>query len=126
MSTDFSAKWLDSQKSLLLKMKSELMNQIKTYGNEDLVRPKDQYAEDGDMAQANQDQALSFELRDKDLQKIREIDAALERIENGSYGYCEETDEPIAKIRLEKIPWARYTVAAQEELERNTGFKRIA
>ena len=126
MTSEFSPSWIESQKGILLKLKSELMNQMKSRGNEDLVLSPDQYAEEGDQAQANQDQSLSFGLRDKDMQRLREIEFALDRIEEGVYGYCEESDEPISKKRLEKIPWARYSIDSQEKLERAHGYKRIA
>lgn len=49
---------------------------------------------------------------------LREIDEALERIEEGTYGVCEMTGKPIPKARLEAQPWARYTVEAARQLER--------
>lgn len=49
---------------------------------------------------------------------LREIDAALQRIEDGTYGICEKTGKPIAKARLEAIPTARLCIEAQEEEER--------
>ena len=55
---------------------------------------------------------------------LAEIDAALERIHNGSYGVCEITGAPIPRLRLEAIPWARCTVEAQAELERAGNSRR--
>ncbi len=51
---------------------------------------------------------------------LREIEAALERIENGTYGICEVTGEPIHRARLEAIPTARLCIEAQETEERRT------
>lgn len=53
--------------------------------------------------------------------EIAEVDAAFERLEEGRYGICEATGEPIPDERLEQRPAARYTVEAEAERERNTG-----
>lgn len=62
----------------------------------------------------------SFELRTRDRERklLSKIDAALLRIENGDYGYCEETDEPIGIKRLEARPIATLSIEAQEQHER--------
>ena len=64
----------------------------------------------------NHDVAASVLLATDDI--LLEIDAALQRIENGSYGVCEMTGQPIPPARLAAIPWTRYTIAAEAELER--------
>ena len=62
----------------------------------------------------------SFELRTRDRERklLSKIDAALKRIEDGSYGYCEETQEPIGIRRLEARPIATLSIEAQERHER--------
>jgi DnaK suppressor protein len=57
-------------------------------------------------------------LASKDLDLSAEIEAALKRFDDGSYGVCEGTDEPIGFRRLEARPWTRYSVGYQEQLER--------
>jgi RNA polymerase-binding transcription factor DksA len=64
------------------------------------------------------DQALSLDLAQADRNLIREIDAALKRIEDGTYGVCELTGKPIKAERLEELPWTRYSIEAARELER--------
>ncbi len=59
-----------------------------------------------------------------DRQRLREVEAALVRLADGSYGLCEETDEPIPVGRLRLEPTARYTVEAQEELEAEAAAAR--
>jgi DnaK suppressor protein len=54
------------------------------------------------------------------MRKLRQIEAALGRIENGRYGYCMESGDEIPKERLEAIPYALYTVACQAEIERQS------
>lgn len=71
-----------------------------------------------DRAQAEADRALELRTRDRARKLIAKIDAALERIEDGSYGYCEETNEPISLRRLEARPIATLSIEAQERHER--------
>lgn len=71
-----------------------------------------------DRASAEMDRALELRTRDRARKLIAKIDAALERVENGSYGYCEETGEPIGLGRLEARPIATMSIEAQERHER--------
>lgn len=71
-----------------------------------------------DRASAETDRSLELRTRDRARKLISKIDAALERIENGTYGYCEETNEPIGISRLEARPIATYSIEAQERHER--------
>jgi RNA polymerase-binding transcription factor DksA len=61
---------------------------------------------------------ISFDLASKEGRLVREIDDALRRIYNGVYGVCEASGATIARARLETLPWARYTVQEQENMER--------
>ena len=71
-----------------------------------------------DRASAEADKALELRTRDRMRKVISKIDAALDRIEDGTYGYCEETGEPIGLERLIARPIATMTVEAQERHER--------
>ncbi len=71
-----------------------------------------------DRASAETDRSLELRTRDRARKLISKIDEALERIENGTYGYCEETSEPISISRLEARPIATYSLEAQERHER--------
>jgi DnaK suppressor protein len=71
-----------------------------------------------DRASVETDRALELRTRDRARKLISKIDQALERIENGTYGYCEETGEPIGLRRLEARPIATLTIEAQERHER--------
>ncbi len=64
------------------------------------------------------DQSLALEIAATDRKLIREIDDAIKRIDNGTYGVCELTGKPINAERLEELPWARYSIEAARELER--------
>jgi DnaK suppressor protein len=71
-----------------------------------------------DRASSETDRAIELRARDRQRKLIAKIDEALGRIDDGSYGYCEETGEPIAIRRLEARPIATLSVEAQERHER--------
>ncbi|WP_029349020.1 RNA polymerase-binding protein DksA [Bosea sp. 117] len=71
-----------------------------------------------DRASSETDRAIELRARDRQRKLIAKIDAALDRIEDGSYGYCEETGEPISLKRLEARPIATLSIEAQERHER--------
>ena len=71
-----------------------------------------------DRASSETDRAIELRARDRARKLIVKIDAALRRIEDGTYGYCEETGEPISIKRLEARPIATLSIEAQERHER--------
>ena len=71
-----------------------------------------------DRASAESDKALELRTRDRQRKLINKIDAALRRIDDGTYGYCEVTGEPIGLRRLEARPTATMSLEAQERHER--------
>ncbi|MCY4524347.1 MAG: TraR/DksA family transcriptional regulator [Halobacteriovoraceae bacterium] len=116
-----SKEFIVRQKKRLLQLKMEIANNIKLKHKESVQVSSDEMIEDGDQAQNYLDQNLDFGLRERELFRLREIEAALARIEDGSYGICEETDEIIGQKRLEKIPWTRLSIYAAEDDERENG-----
>ena len=72
-----------------------------------------------DRASSETDRAIELRARDRQRKLIAKIDAALKRIDDGTYGYCEETGEPISIRRLEARPIATLSLEAQERHERN-------
>jgi DnaK suppressor protein len=77
-----------------------------------------QEADIADRAQTETDRSLELRTRDRARKLIAKIDAALLRIEDGTYGYCEETQEPIGIRRLDARPIATLSIEAQERHER--------
>ncbi len=71
-----------------------------------------------DRASSETDRAIELRARDRQRKLIAKIDSALQRIEDGTYGYCEETGEPITLKRLEARPIATLSIEAQERHER--------
>lgn len=74
--------------------------------------------DEADRASWESQHTLDLRTRDRYRRLLAEIDAALKRIDDGSYGYCEDTGEPIGLQRLEARPIASLTVEAQERRER--------
>ena len=77
-----------------------------------------------DRASSETDRAIELRARDRQRKLISKIDAALHRIDDGTYGYCEETGEPIGIKRLEARPIATLSVEAQERHERRERIYR--
>ncbi len=71
-----------------------------------------------DRASSESDRALELRTRDRQRKLIAKIDAALKRLDEGTYGYCEETGEPIGLARLDARPIATLSLEAQEMHER--------
>lgn len=102
----------------LLAWRSELLEDT----GETLLKLKNDTVPEPDIADraaTETERAVELRTRDRARKLIAKIDAALERIEDGSYGYCEETDEPIGIKRLEARPIATLSIEAQERHERH-------
>src|SRR5437762_9368839 len=72
----------------------------------------------------NFDRDFALSLLSADQDAVYEIEEALKRIEKGTYGICELTGKQIPKTRLEAIPWTRFTVQAQAQLEREGALRQ--
>lgn len=85
---------------------------------ENLQEESQNHPDMADRASSESDRALELRTRDRQRKLISKIDAALKRIEDGSYGYCEETGDPIGLARLDARPIATLSLEAQEMHER--------
>jgi DnaK suppressor protein len=107
----------------LLRWKEELLNEsnqtLQSLQEESLAQP-----DLADRASAETDRSIELRTRDRFRKLIAKIDSAMKRIDEGTYGYCEETDEPIPLKRLEARPTATLSVEAQERHERLERTKR--
>ena len=97
----------------------EAQDTLTTLQNEPLREP-----DLADRASSETDWSIELRTRDRQRKLISKIDAALRRIEDGEYGYCEVTGEPISLGRLEARPIATMTVEAQAAHERNEKISR--
>ena len=89
-----------------------------------LQKETENHPDVADRASSETDRSLELRTRDRQRKLISKIDDALRRIEDGSYGYCEETGEPISLGRLEARPTATLSVEAQERHERRERVHR--
>jgi DnaK suppressor protein len=85
---------------------------------ENLQEESQNHPDMADRASSESDRALELRTRDRQRKLISKIDAALKRIEDGTYGYCEETGDPIGIARLDARPIATLSLEAQETHER--------
>ena len=111
----------DSQRAYfrrkLLDWRDEIMRSTKET-LEHLQNDSEQHADIADRATSESERALELRARDRQRKLIAKIDEALGRIDEGTYGYCEETGEPISLKRLAARPIATLSVEAQERHER--------
>ena len=111
----FRQKLLKWKEDILLESKETLKN---------LQNETSQHPDMADRASDETDRSIELRTRDRQRKLISKIDEALRRIEDGSYGYCEETGEPISLGRLEARPTATLSVEAQERHERRERVHR--
>ena len=121
-------KQLEHFKSKLLEARNKILNSGVLSNYEDLQIKSDDLADEADLASNTINQQVSFSIRDREMNKLKRIDAALERIEEGSYGICIESGEEIEPKRLETQPWAEFCLEVAEEHEREASqrFNRRA
>jgi len=112
-------------KEMLLEKRREILKNVNEFEDEALKKSRLDAAGDlssmpihmADIGTDNYEQEFALGLMDSERRLIREIDDALERIEQGTYGICEGTGKPIPKVRLKAKPWARYCVEYARMLE---------
>ncbi len=123
LKTHLGKRDLDHYRQVLLKKRADLVGDVshlegqalKDASGGALSHLPQHMAEQGS---DNFDQALSLDIAQVDRNLIREIDDALGRIENNSYGVCQITHKPISKERLDELPWTRFSIEGARERER--------
>lgn len=122
----FKPEMLEEFKELLLKRRKELIDS--EIAEQDESRGSDPYAGRGsvssvpthlaDLASDSFDQDMRMRMTEHRNRELVDIDYALDRMKDGTYGICEITSKPIEVRRLRVVPWARYSLEGQEILER--------
>ena len=123
--TDLSNGNIERFKELLLVKRREITGDVNEIKNEALKQSRLDAAGDlssmpihmADLGSDTYEQEFALGLMDSERKLLREIDEALGRIANGTYGICEVTGKVILKARLEAKPWARYSVEYARKLE---------
>jgi DnaK suppressor protein len=114
---------LEYFKQKLLNWKEEILRESRETLSH-LQTDTENHPDLADRASSETDKALELRTRDRQRKLISKIDEALRRIEEGAYGYCEETGEPIGLQRLEARPIATLSLEAQERHERRERVHR--
>ena len=114
---------LEYFRAKLLEWKEQILRESReTVGH--LQTETENHPDDADRASSETDRALELRTRDRQRKLISKIESALRRIADGSYGYCEETGEPISLARLDARPIATLSLEAQERHERRERVHR--
>ncbi|MGN6384878.1 MAG: TraR/DksA family transcriptional regulator [Verrucomicrobiota bacterium] len=108
----------------LLDLRERLLNQMSGLAKESAEEMASYSLHMADSGTDNFDRDFALSLLSSDQDAIYEIEEALKRIEKGTYGVCELTGKQIPKARLDAIPWTRFTVEAQAQLEREGALRQ--
>ena len=108
----------------LLELRDQLLRQMNGLAKESAQEMAGYSLHMADSGTDNFDRDFALSLLSSDQDAIYEIEEALKRIERNTYGVCELTGKPIPKTRLEAIPWTRFTVQAQAQLERDGALRQ--
>lgn len=117
------AEWAKYHKRLL-DLREQLVNQMNGLAKESAEQMDGYSLHMADSGTDNFDRDFALSLLSSDQDAVYEIDEALKRIEKDTYGQCELTGKSIPKARLDAIPWTRFTVEAQRQLERDGALKQ--
>ena len=122
--TPFNKAQLDHFRQMLQRKRGELLGDIHHMEEEALRSPSGSLSNTpqhiAEQGSETYEQSLQLDLAAVDRKLLKEIDDAIARIDAGTYGICEFSGKPIKTERLEELPWARFTIEAQRELERRS------
>src|SRR5215468_1585572 len=107
-------------KKILEKKAEEVRNSLAAQKASQLVHRLDIPSDEGDLSQQSHEEWIFLNRNTLEMKLLREVEDALRRIENGTYGVCHECEEPISTKRLDAVPWAKYCVTCQEEIAART------
>lgn len=108
----------------LVQLRDQLLNQMSGLAKESAQEMPGYSLHMADSGTDNFDRDFALSLLSSDQDAVYEIEEALKRIEKKAYGVCELTNKPIPKARLEAIPWTRFTVEAQAQLEKDGALRQ--
>lgn len=117
------AEWVKYYRNLL-DLRERLLQQMSGLAKDSATEMESYSLHMGDSGTDNFDRDFALSLLSSDQDAIYEIEEALKRIERNTYGVCELTGKHIPKARLEAIPWTRFTVEAQAQLERDGAVRQ--
>ena len=113
MTTAIPSDLVEKCKSKLLETKAELLNRVRE-SRQDLNNDDSKGGDEGDQTMRALAETEFLSMHERLRKQLVEIEMALSRIDNGVYGVCEETEEPIESERLLAIPWTRLSIEGAE------------
>lgn len=121
----YSPEWKEYFRELIMNKRKEILRELTYLRESSMETTTDQYSGDNstysyhmaDQGTDAQEREKAFLFASREGKMLRLLDAALERIDNGTYGYCQDSGEPIEFRRLEAIPHARLSIASKKRLE---------
>jgi DnaK suppressor protein len=113
---------MEKFKTLLLQAKMKIISGGILRSIEDLTVSSDDLSDEADLATSVINQQVTFNMRQREIEKLKAIDEALYKIEQGYYGHCEECDEAINEKRLENQPWTTLCITHAVEEEKKIKF----
>jgi len=117
-------KFLDKMREQLLEMKAKLLGEMDSALRAEREGNKDEGMDTYDLASEERDREINFILSDRERVKLKQIDDAVERMDEGTYGVCESCGLEIAEERLEAMPFSRLCRDCQQDEEREAKSQR--
>jgi len=122
----FSKKELKFYRERLLNLKDDILEQIREISEDTIMKSQKEMSGDisgygihiADVATDNYERDFNLNLVSNERRIIMQIDEALKRIEDGTYGICQMSGKPISKSRLKAIPYAKYSKKCKEKIEK--------
>ncbi len=121
----FSKKELEEYREKLLNLKDDTLRQIREISEDTLMKSQKDMSGDisgyglhmADVASDNYERDFNLDMVSSERKIVLEIDEAIKRIDDGTYGICQMSGKPISRSRLKAIPYARYSKKCQEKIE---------
>jgi len=113
-----SPKEIKKFKEELLRLKEELLSLVRATTENEKEYPSSEVGDSIDQAADSSARELLFELNDSERHRLEDINKALQKIEQGNFGFCEKCGEKIDKKRLEVVPYARFCINCKAQMEK--------
>src|SRR6266545_3726643 len=120
MKSGVKAPKFENYKKILQKKADEIRRSMSAQKVAQMMSRQDHVADEGDLSQQSHEEWIFLNRNSLEMKLLREVQDALRRVEQGSYGVCHECEEPISAKRLDAIPWAKYCITCQEAVAQRT------
>jgi DnaK suppressor protein len=109
----------ETYRKILEKKAAEVRNGMSAQRAAQVLAREEHPHDEGDLSQQSHEEWIFLNRNTLEIKLLREVLAALQRIEHGTYGVCYECEEPISAKRLDAVPWAKFCVSCQERIAAN-------